>query len=124
MLKNESLGATLAALLLATAITGCDKKEAAASPDTSQQASKAEELKIEAPSAAGVKVERGGTKLDPPVKPSDIPDGAWMCDMGTVHFASLEKGSGKCPTCGMVLKKKGAQAAGHEAHEGHAKGEH
>ncbi len=122
MLKNKSLVATFAALLFASSITGCDKKEAAASPDTSQQASKAEELKAEAPSAAGVKVEREGTKFDPPVKPSEIPDGAWMCDMGTVHFASLKKGSGKCPTCGMALKKKGAQAP--EAHEGHAKGEH
>lgn len=115
MLKNESLVATFGALLLATAITGCDKKEDAASPDISQQASKAEELKAAVPSAAGVKVEREGTKFDPPVKPSDIPDGAWMCDMGTVHFASLEKGSGKCPICGMALKNKAA---------GHAKGDH
>ena len=117
MLKMKALVATFTALLLAASIAGCEKNEAAASPDTSRQASKAEEAKADAPSPTGVKVEKGGTKFDPPVKPSDIPDGAWMCDMGTVHFASLDKGSGKCPTCGMNLKKKGHE--GHEGHEAH-----
>ena len=35
-----------------------------------------------------------GTKYEPAVKKEQIPDGAWMCDMGTVHFAASEKGKG------------------------------
>ncbi|MBW2465005.1 MAG: hypothetical protein JRH11_25375, partial [Deltaproteobacteria bacterium] len=43
------------------------------------------------------------TRFDPPVEPSKIPDGAWACVMGTVHYASLDQGDGNCPICGMEL---------------------
>ena len=43
--------------------------------------------------------------------------------MGTVEYARLDKGDGKCPVCGMMLKQKpggaeapAAPAAGHEGH--------
>jgi hypothetical protein len=63
-----------------------------------------------------------GTTFDPAVKPEQIPAGAWYCDMGTVEFARLEKGDGKCPACGMMLKEKtadGAAAPGANDHDGH-----
>ena len=64
------------------------------------------------PVAGGmVTLEAKGKKIDPPVKKSQIPDGAWMCDMGTVHFAGMEKGAGTCDLCGMQLVQKGAEAA-------------
>ena len=47
-----------------------------------------------------------GARLDPAVKPEQIPAGAWYCDMGTVHYARGEKGDGKCPLCKMDLKQK------------------
>ena len=57
-----------------------------------------------APSApAGkVAVSAEGTRFEPAVDKSAIPAGAWICDMGTVHYAALE-GQGPCPVCGMQL---------------------
>ncbi|TNE87260.1 MAG: hypothetical protein EP330_18735 [Deltaproteobacteria bacterium] len=45
-----------------------------------------------------------GQRYDPAVAPTEVPDGAWMCDMGTVHFASPH--AGECPVCGMALVHK------------------
>ncbi len=72
----------------------------------------------EAPLAM-VAVTAEGTTFDPAVKPEQIPAGAWYCDMGTVEFARLEKGDGKCPTCGMMLKEKTADGAAAPAPHGH-----
>ena len=47
-----------------------------------------------------------GKTLYPAVEVSEIPSGAWMCDMGTVHYAAGEKNDGKCPICGMELTQK------------------
>ncbi|MCB9691714.1 MAG: hypothetical protein H6736_07865 [Alphaproteobacteria bacterium] len=47
-----------------------------------------------------------GKRFDPPVEKDAIPSGAWMCDMGTVHWAASEKNDGKCPICGMDLLQK------------------
>jgi predicted small lipoprotein YifL len=55
-----------------------------------------------------VAVSAEGTRFDPPVEVADIPDGAWMCDMGTVHYAAAEKGDGTCPVCSMKLTRKSA----------------
>tara|TARA_R110002073_G_scaffold123819_10_gene267945 strand:- start:120045 stop:120425 length:381 start_codon:yes stop_codon:yes gene_type:complete len=73
---------------------GCKKD------DESKEAGKA--------AAEMVVVTKEGTKLDPAVPKSRIPDGAWMCDMGTVHFVKTEKGT--CDLCGMPLTLKGAAA--------------
>ncbi len=63
-----------------------------------------------------VKVAREGSRFDPAVTVSQIPDGAWMCDMNGVHYAALDQGDGKCPVCGMKLKKRSQQGdeSGHE----------
>ncbi len=52
---------------------------------------------------------REGKVFDPPVKAEVIPEGAWFCDMGTVHYARPDKGDGRCPVCGMFLREKGAE---------------
>ena len=47
-----------------------------------------------------------GQTFEPPIKPELIPDGAWFCDMGTVHNARSVKGDETCPLCKMKLKEK------------------
>jgi len=47
-----------------------------------------------------------GQRFDPPAERSEIPPGAWMCDMGTVHYASGDQHDGTCPVCGMTLVQK------------------
>ena len=65
-----------------------------------------------------VQVKSSGTRYDPPVKASEIPAGAWMCEMGgKVHYAAKERGDGKCPVCSMKLVQKGKPAE-HD-HSGH-----
>lgn len=56
--------------------------------------------------AALVSVPAEGKKFEPPIQPSQIPEGAWYCDMGTVEYARAEKGDGRCPICKMRLKQK------------------
>jgi len=45
-----------------------------------------------------------GKRYDPAIDPSGVPAGAWMCDMGTVHYAAPH--AGECPVCGMKLTEK------------------
>lgn len=54
-----------------------------------------------------------GTRYDPPVPASRIPENMWMCDMnGQVHYAAKEKGNGRCPICSMHLVHKTAPGSG------------
>lgn len=56
-----------------------------------------------------VRVAEDGTKFDPPVAAEKLPDEAWACVMGgKVHYASMTKGNGKCPLCGMNLVQHAA----------------
>jgi YHS domain-containing protein len=50
-----------------------------------------------------VELVAAGTRFDPPVSKERVPNGSWICDMGTVHFAATEQGDGSCPICGMHL---------------------
>ena len=56
-----------------------------------------------APGSGLVEVAADGTRFDPPVAKDRVPTGTWICDMGTVHYASQEQGDGSCPICGMHL---------------------
>jgi hypothetical protein len=48
-----------------------------------------------------------GERFSPPLPNADsLPSGVWYCDMGTVHWAQGEKGTGTCPICGMDLVQK------------------
>jgi hypothetical protein len=93
--------------LLALSLTaGCDKPAPTAPADAPR---------ADAPAVALVEVPKEGKEFNPPVKPEQIPAGAYYCDMGTVEYARLDKGDGKCPICGMMLKQRpgtaGASAA-------------
>jgi hypothetical protein len=66
-----------------------------------------------------VGVSAEGTQVDPAVPTDQIPPGAWMCDMGTAHYAAKEAGS--CPVCGMTLTQK---AGGDGEGSGHDHGHH
>ncbi len=66
-------------------------------------------LKV-APGDDLVAVTAAGAKLEPPVVAARIPEGAWYCDMGKVHYARSEKGDGTCPLCKMQLTQKGSAA--------------
>lgn len=114
--------ATALMLVLALFAVACDKK--AEEPKSEEPKTEpAEEPKKEEPAAKqepadkpaeGDKVEvaAAGTKFEPPIKPQQLPEGAWFCDMGTVHYAQMDKGE-KCPVCGMALKEyKSADYAG------------
>jgi hypothetical protein len=120
---------TVALILPLTALVllGCGAEEPAGpTPDEIaaqkvQQAMEAGEMDQDTPLEM-VEVADEGTVFDPPVQIDQIPDGAWYCDMGTVHYARMTEGDGRCTECGMTLTHKGAHdAEGDEAaatHEG------
>ena len=56
--------------------------------------------------APRVAVAPEGSTFDPPVRVDQLPTGVWYCDMGTVHYARLEEGDGRCPVCGMTLSHR------------------
>lgn len=132
---------TVFAALLFIAV-GCDRKEAqpgaegedapkATEPATKTQPSANDEQaqeKQDDQKLDVVDVAEAGSKFDPPVKPRQLPNGAWYCDMGTVHWAGMKKPEdGNCPMCGMKLKeynvdKVAAQKA--KAVEAHEHGDH
>ncbi len=95
-------------ILLTLAMTlgalACDNPKRPSQPPATQEAVKS------------VTVSQAGTTFDPPVKISQIPAGAHYCDIGTVHYARMDKGDGKCAECGMMLKTKPGDAKGHEGH--------
>jgi hypothetical protein len=52
-------------------------------------------------------IPQAGEKFSPPLpNANSLPSGVWYCDMGTVHWAQGEKGTGTCPVCGMGLVQK------------------
>jgi len=57
-----------------------------------------------------VEIAAGGTEFDPSVPVGSIPQGSWACVMAEkVHYASADKGEGKCVVCGMNLVAVGAE---------------
>jgi hypothetical protein len=95
-------------LALSTASLGCKKKENVPDAGAAAAAPKAQAPAARAPAAPlpMVQVAADGTTFKPPVQVSQIPAGAFYCHMGTVEYARMTPGDGKCPVCGMKLKKK------------------
>ena len=92
---------------------GCDKpaEQPPTEPPPSAEAPAETPPVVEAPAEVGAKVElaAAGQKFDPAIQPEQLPDAAWYCDMGTVHWAASDKpADGKCPECAMVLKEYSA----------------
>jgi len=123
---------SLLVVVLALGLSACSKKEdASTTVETKTAADTAAKSAQDTTAAAGgdkaeqaadtksdtVEVSKEGTKFDPPVKAAQIPEGAWMCDMGTVHYARMDKGDGKCALCSMDLVQKGADGQGTDGHD-------
>lgn len=119
------------ALSGATVVSGCDEKRAPP-PTASSAAAEGQPAKRPAATSAAaraVEIAADGTRFEPPVPVSRIPDDTWISDMnGQVHYASKVPGDGKCPVCSMRLVHKGAQGSrpaagesqqGHDGHEEH-----
>ncbi len=106
-------------------LTGCAKDKPAAPAHTAQDkpgeaapnaaSAAAGATATNAGAASNAKAESGdalakiapkGSKFDPAIPVSRVPKGAWYCDMGTVHYARIEKGDGICQLCGMRLKQR------------------
>ncbi len=132
MLTMKRLLILVLAALLSFSVVACDDEadeaevdEAAAeAPETEEyaeeeeQAAAAEDDEAEAEAELEmVEVAADGTEFDPPVEKEQIPDDAWICDMGTVHYAQMEEGDGTCPLCNMDLV-----AIGEAGDDGHAHG--
>lgn len=104
------LTTALLILVFAAATFACDKQQDAASSAAPEPAETAElagdDKGAAAEAAATVEVAVDGTNFEPPVDPATLPAGAWYCDMGTTHYAAMEKGEDKCPICGMALTLK------------------
>lgn len=113
----------VAVILAFTVAAGCDNSESTSAADqsaTNQQSAEqqpekqAQQNQADDESdqqAAGetdlVSLPETGKKFDPSVKASQIPEGAWHCNMNDkVHYAAMKKGDGECPVCGMKLKQK------------------
>ena len=97
-------------LTCALALWGCESKP----PATAQTAAGGDTATapaVAAPAATKVEVAAQGSEFKPAVAKDQIPEGAWICDMGTVHYARMEPGDRKCPLCGMALVQTGAKPA-------------
>ena len=90
----------IACVLACLALVACDRNSVGST------ATAAAATVTAAPSGP-VDVPAKGKRFEPPVQASQLPGGAWYCDMGTVHWAQLEEGSKACPLCKMDLKQKG-----------------
>lgn len=92
---------TAIAVTLVLAVFGCSKPS---DTDTTASATPAAQPATATPSADKVAVAAEGSKFDPAVPVAQMPDGAWACVMGgTVHYAAMDKGEGKCKICKMKL---------------------
>ena len=95
-MRNRFKSGAVGCLFLGAGFAAAGCKQGTSSPgdapasDTAQ-ATEAKGLETVAPQ---------GTRFDPPVPASSIPEDTWMCDMdGKVHYTAKEKGNGKCPIC-------------------------
>lgn len=109
---------------LAISLVACDAPDADADDEPAEAEAPAADESGDDESAAAdddslpmVEVSDEGTEFDPPVEKEQIPEGAYICDMGTVHYARMEEGDGTCPLCNMALVPHGGAAD--EAHDDH-----
>jgi hypothetical protein len=117
-MKNAVM--TILAITLAVAVLGCSQ-----APNSGTEAANAGRevhhddheghnhtaSSTATPSADKVEIADAGSKFDPAVDAERIPDEAWACVMGgKVHYASMQKGDGVCPVCGMKLNQHAAHS--------------
>ncbi len=86
---------TLAITLLALSLFSCKPEVTKAAADAPAKEAAADKT---------AKKTEGEHK--PPIEKSEVKDGHWYCDMGTVHYSRPDEGDAKCPLCGMKLHHK------------------
>lgn len=86
--------------MMVLGLLGCDSGAQEKAPEAGEKPA------AEAAEGGKVTVSAKGQEFKPPIKPEELPDGAWYCDMGTVHWAQMEEGDHTCPLCKMQLKQK------------------
>lgn len=89
---------------------GCGQQATTQAPDSATDEAATAPAAVEPAAVEMVEVAAEGTEFEPPVEVAQIPDGAWYCNMGTVHYARMDEGDGKCGVCGMNLTHKVAAA--------------
>ena len=90
-------------LICLLAVASCNTSQA--QPEHANRAANASQLSAAA-QADKLEVPTEGKEFKPPVRPDQLPTGAWYCDMGLVHWAQLKEGNRQCPLCKMELKQK------------------
>lgn len=106
--RSTLVAMTFSVGLMAGLSVGCGPK-----PKPAEHAPKsaASEVPPATRSASGQwEIPAAGARFAPPVKVDEIADGAWYCDMGTVHYAQRDAGDKTCKLCKMKLKHKVAAA--------------
>ncbi|MBA2663668.1 MAG: hypothetical protein H0U74_15375 [Bradymonadaceae bacterium] len=96
---------TFTVLLAMVFAVACDKPQTAVEAAPQATAESAVEIKAEL-----VEVSVEGSSFAPAVSKDSVPQGSWICDMGTVHYARAEQGDGICPLCKMKLVQHGSVA--------------
>lgn len=121
----KTMWKTLGSLMLVGGMmcgTGCDEKKAE-TPEAPVVATDGEDKtktdEVKGADTAKITVTAAGAKIDPAVAKAKIPAGAYYCDMGTVHYARMDKGDGKCPECGMMLTQMQVEGDDHAGHDRH-----
>ena len=105
LLSTAALALTALLFLIPESASACEGHATGIEPVVAQS--------DPADGADPVEIAADGTRFDPAITVEQVPAGAWMCDMGTVHYASLEQGDGDCPVCGMRLTERPTD---HELH--------
>lgn len=110
------------AMALALLTSACSSK----APPPSKAAQRRAKIPLASKDSKGHwSIAATGSRFEPPIQIAAVPDNAWYCDMGTVHYAQSQAGDKTCKLCKMKLKHKNGQAAvakqptaGHAGHHG------
>lgn len=104
----RSFGLAAACLLTAALhLSACSSK----APTKSKAAAKRAAVPMATKGSDGAwSIAPTGSKFEPPIQIAAVPDQAWYCDMGTVHYAQSQAGDKTCKLCKMKLKHKSNDA--------------
>ncbi|MEM9865851.1 MAG: heavy metal-binding domain-containing protein [Myxococcota bacterium] len=104
---GRGLVALLTLVLIPFGSVGCGAESSAPPAPSAVAAASDGPHSVEAP-----------VRFEPAVEKDAIAPGAWICDMGSVHYA--QPGEGECPICGMdLVEYAGAEVGGDHAGHGH-----
>ena len=107
----KKLIATMIATGLTLTMLGCSQPaDDGGGPKASGTPKASQTVSVTPTPGQKVEVATGGTEFKPAVPVGSIPDGNWACVMNeAVHYASADKGAGKCTVCGMNLVQIGKE---------------